>query len=167
MNRRRDAELHAIARLAQLSLLGVGMRRRSGFAVASAVALVTTSATASTDLDGASGARAYCALFTEGRYAATTRSCLGCHDGSVGVAIQMGGGVPGQVGHSHPVGVDYASAARRQPGRYRERRQLPLSLLLPEGAVTCVTCHDASSVQRNAVVIPLSRSELCFTCHVI
>lgn len=95
---------------------------------------------------------------------ATTRSstCMACHDGSAGptIAFQM---APGGDGMSHPVALDYASAAAAHPDdTYTPAALLPQNVLLVYGKVECTSCHDGALTTANHVVEPL---QLCYACH--
>ncbi len=99
----------------------------------------------------------------QGADRATTSSarCLGCHDGSVAAAIELDTR-PGGIGASHPVEVDYAQAAARQPRRYHPAATLPREVPLVNGKVTCTSCHDGASPDPKHVAIG---SRLCKSCH--
>jgi predicted CXXCH cytochrome family protein len=104
---------------------------------------------------------ALCELATADRSRTPSRSCLGCHDGSVAsgrlARAHEGSGV-------HPVDVDYAAAQVRRSG-LRPRGALPPALVLVDGKVACVTCHDPRSPEHGKPALPLRRSALCFACH--
>lgn len=114
-----------------------------------------------------------CALGRVNRAQTDTRTCLGCHDGTsaTGVVYQR----PGELGHtgqsamhsSHPVDVDYQLAWSRKPGLLNPSGALPENLMLPSGKVSCVTCHDGASREKNHVSVSMSRSRLCSSCHTI
>jgi len=113
----------------------------------------------------------WCALGRVNRAQADSRTCLGCHDGTsaAGVSYQR----PEELGRtgqsamhtSHPVDVDYQLAATRKPGMLHPAGALPESLMLPHGKVTCVTCHDGASREKNHMSVSMSRSRLCGSCH--
>jgi predicted CXXCH cytochrome family protein len=65
---------------------------------------------------------------------------------------------------SHPVGVDYMLARARRGGL------LPVGALNPaikliEGKVSCNSCHDPYSKERKQLVMSMSGSKLCLSCH--
>jgi len=111
-----------------------------------------------------------CALGRTARAQATTRTCMGCHDGTSasGVDYQRGDAPPSMLSamhRSHPVDVDYATAEMRKPHLFHPAASLPASLVLPGGKVTCVTCHDGASREPAHAAISQSRSRLCTSCH--
>jgi predicted CXXCH cytochrome family protein len=124
-------------------------------AVASSAALLL----ASTPASGAPGADV-CGLRTVERGAATTQSCLTCHDGTVaGVHGTLGAG-------EHPIDVSYDVAAAANL-RLRSRFDLSRRLVLPAGRLTCVTCHDGASSEPKHTALTMSQSALCTSCHAI
>lgn len=100
------------------------------------------------ELDGNQGSTSGCALDQPGSDRLTSESCSSCHVG--GRAVH---------GTGHPVDVDYASAAAAsassggmalRPMEEAVRR----GVLLPEGQVRCVTCHEARSPWKYHLAIP-------------
>ena len=104
----------------------------------------------------------------------TTLLCLSCHDGltapDVFASVHASSWGEAQLRNqsrltSHPVGIrypfgrrDYASDAEiTGMGR----------LVLPEGRIQCITCHDPHNTDRQAGMLQVSndRSRLCLTCH--
>jgi predicted CXXCH cytochrome family protein len=65
-------------------------------------------------------------------------------------------GLPGL----HPVEVSYPLSDRG----YTATQELPSSMLMTEGRVTCVTCHRLDS-ENHELVVSNRRSALCLTCH--
>jgi hypothetical protein len=84
-------------------------------------------------LPGASGA------------ALSTRECVACHSGHDGH-------------RSHPVDVDHESARYRThgsgPGLRPAAEVVKLGVFLPDGKVTCLTCHDGASPWKYRLAIP-------------
>jgi predicted CXXCH cytochrome family protein len=107
------------------------------------------------------GASGTCELSRMDRARTPSTACMQCHDGSAGPAVpyemKAGGG-----GMSHPVGVDYAAAAARAPGRYQPESALPRDVPLVGGRIECTTCHDGSLTTPKQVV---EQSRLCYACH--
>jgi hypothetical protein len=89
---------------------------------------------------------------------ATTPStrCLACHGGSSARPIDPG--------LSHPLGMDYASIALRQPDRFVAPAQLPREVPLVDGKIACTSCHDATSPHPKRVAIA---ARLCESCHIL
>jgi hypothetical protein len=87
--------------------------------------------------------------------------CTSCHDGTIGPGVEFRMG-PDDGGMSHPVEVDYGAAYAKQPDKYVPPSELPENVLLVDGKVTCVSCHDPASTERNHVSRPAS---LCDACH--
>ncbi len=94
--------------------------------------------------------------------------CLVCHDGTVGEDVHGGVTAPGvgSAGSSHPVGVPYLS----RPRGFSDNSLLPVAslderLVLPEGRVECVTCHDPFSTAEDLLVMSNHGSSLCLSCH--
>lgn len=93
--------------------------------------------------------------------------CMTCHldlDGDLGVSLPDSGLMRhGQTRGNHPVGVLYEPAMRY--GSYRSPALLPEEILLPEGKVSCVSCHRGYSEQHGKVVFGGRGSLLCYGCH--
>ncbi len=91
--------------------------------------------------------------------------CMECHEGN-GEAprVKIDNGVTRHTGGTnHPVGVDYDKAARS--GTFKDSTQLNDSIKLPQGKVSCVSCHFGYSKKHGALVMPRKDSILCFECH--
>jgi hypothetical protein len=80
-----------------------------------------------------------CALRTPGSDAMAAQGCLECHSGARGPRIRR----------THPVG-----AYRRGPGLRAPEEVVRRGVLLPGGAVECVTCHDRRSPWKDHVALP-------------
>jgi len=100
-----------------------------------------------------------------------SRRCLGCHDGvnakesrnTLGMSVVRS---LDDLKTSHPVGVDYPDRqTQRQTGQYRQATALPHQVRLPNGKVSCVSCHNLYSKERHLLTVPMERSALCVTCH--
>ena len=97
---------------------------------------------------------------------------MGCHDGVN--ATEAANATPwnpdvSQVGdprRNHPVGVRYAQSARLgSAGRFHPADLLPTKVRLPDGQVSCVSCHDLYASDRYHLTVPIEGSDLCFACH--
>ncbi len=111
---------------------------------------------------------------------ASSSECLSCHDGSIasdGGTMSLNGpklnsGVwehqdqsyDGR-GSSHPIGIDYNEAYRRNPQEITEIALLPRTILLPDGKVECVSCHNLYTREANLLSVTNFGSRLCLTCH--
>ena len=101
-----------------------------------------------------------------------TRQCLGCHDGvSAGESLNR---TPWERRHgfhedkrqNHPVGVRYPNRTPKNFSvPFRPASGLPARVRLPEGRVSCVSCHDLYAGDEHLLTVPNKGSELCFTCH--
>ena len=101
-----------------------------------------------------------------------TTQCLGCHDGVNAVESRnptpwnRGRGYAGDGQRNHPVGVEYPDRTPRGSSvPFRPVSLLPEQVVLPEGKVGCVSCHDLYSEKKHLLTVTIEGSELCFTCH--
>jgi predicted CXXCH cytochrome family protein len=110
---------------------------------------------------------------------ASSTECLSCHDGSIasdggtmsldgnkrssGVWEHQGRGYEGA--SSHPIGIDYNEAYRRNPREITEIALLPQTILLPDGKVECVSCHNLFTSNESLLSVTNFGSRLCLTCH--
>lgn len=78
--------------------------------------------------------------------------CLSCHDGTIGKNV-----APGIMG-AHKVNVYYI---KKKGYNSRPDRRI----LLPNGKVTCISCHDPYKNERTRLVMANERSSLCLSCH--
>ncbi len=90
-----------------------------------------------------------CKLLDAGSQTATTQDCLSCHGA---------GGAGTQLHRMHPVDVPVRARVASRPGVGSSMRSaddvVRRGLLLPGGAITCVTCHDGQSTMTYRLVIP-------------
>jgi len=99
--------------------------------------------------------------------------CLSCHsDGAGGflVEVDMSGNVRhnGSARVAHPIGVDYGVAMERgisRGSRFRPAAALNKKVLLPNGMVSCVSCHEGYSEKHGVLVMSNAGSKLCLECH--
>lgn len=103
--------------------------------------------------------------------------CLSCHDGVIASDVYSGGhaaSLAHQLGSSqfgartlssHPIGVKYPLA---EP-KYRAISLVKSDgrIVLPEGRVQCISCHDPHNTARNRGMLVKSNagSRLCLSCH--
>lgn len=64
---------------------------------------------------------------------------------------------------NHPIGANYQKAYKY--GGYRSEQSLAEIIKLPEGKVSCVSCHAGYSQQHGIVISSLDGSSLCYQCH--
>jgi predicted CXXCH cytochrome family protein len=103
-------------------------------------------------------------------YAETSRSCLGCHDGSVsldGFPRRNAGGVA-----NHPVDVAYKNSTAGTALVARERNMAPKAALdsrihLVNNQVSCTSCHSLYSAEPKLLVMKNDNSVLCTNCHIM
>ena len=90
--------------------------------------------------------------------------CLHCHETKGdprGVRVDLHGILRHASGSAnHPIGRSYQAAARF--GGYRPEATLSKKILLPDGKVSCVSCHQGYSKEHGKLV--LTRN-LCMECH--
>lgn len=93
--------------------------------------------------------------------------CLGCHGQhgeADGGAIDRNGILRHASGRmNHPIARDYTAASRF--GHLRPAALLPKKILLPDGRVSCVSCHQGYSKDHGKLVMANQRSALCLACH--
>jgi len=101
-----------------------------------------------------------------------SRRCMECHDGvtaresATANAWNRGPGSIGDKRRDHPVGVPYPSRfSRKGTGPFRPTKSLPPKVRLPDGQVSCISCHDLYASDRNKLSVPIESSALCLTCH--
>lgn len=97
-----------------------------------------------------------------------SRQCMECHgrsgDPRLATSIDRNG-VARHAGSrvNHPVGANYQKAVSF--GGYRPRRTVEKSLLLPDGMVSCVSCHHGYRKDHGKLVMTRAQSKLCYECH--
>lgn len=93
--------------------------------------------------------------------------CMECHDGkgdSNAPSIDRNMVVRHDSGAvNHPIAIGYEDAVRA--GGYRPAAQLSKRILLPNGRLSCVSCHDGYSKTHGDLVTVTAGSALCFECH--
>ena len=92
--------------------------------------------------------------------------CLECHitDGDAPrVKVDSRGVIRHSGGVNHPIGIRYEKLT--QSGMYKSSSQLHGNIKLPEGKVSCVSCHVAYNKKHGALVMSNERSALCLECH--
>jgi predicted CXXCH cytochrome family protein len=64
---------------------------------------------------------------------------------------------------NHPIARNYTNASRF--GGFRPQAMLSKHILLPNGQISCVSCHLGYSKDHGKLVISNQRSALCMECH--
>lgn len=64
---------------------------------------------------------------------------------------------------NHPIGRSYAAAERY--GGYRPAFLLPKKIPLPNGMVSCISCHEGYARNHGKVIASGNTTSLCFECH--
>jgi predicted CXXCH cytochrome family protein len=108
----------------------------------------------------------------EGSIDSLSKDCLGCHDGlrasdvTVDYRSRPASSSTGMHVSSkdHPIGMDYASYAALGNG-YKPASMLNSKMLLVNGKVGCLTCHNPLNPEKSHLVMSDYRSALCLTCH--
>ncbi len=109
-----------------------------------------------------------------GRIDNISRTCLSCHDGSLGLNADVAAGAwehgvalsKFDPQGSHPIGVNYKTARRKRGGLHPIGTLNPLIKLIG-GKVGCCSCHDpySHSQEPKMLVMSNSGSRLCLACH--
>jgi hypothetical protein len=107
-----------------------------------------------------------------GRIDSESRTCLSCHDDIFAVIPAYGSTTRrstrfGRNGSDHPIGIDYAQAVSRRPGRLSFVPMTDERIRLFEGKVGCGSCHSLYAKTKNALVEPFDRDILCKKCHLL
>ncbi|MEW6314494.1 MAG: cytochrome c3 family protein [Pseudomonadota bacterium] len=88
--------------------------------------------------------------------------CMDCHGTKGDVNID-----PNQVVRhgslNHPVGANYDTAFRS--GGYKAALLLPKKIMLPNGMVACVSCHEGYKKAHGQLVTAGTGNSLCYQCH--
>lgn len=88
--------------------------------------------------------------------------CMECHAARGDVAVTPGF-VVRHGSQNHPVGRRYADAERY--GGYRPEIMLSKKINLPNGMVSCVSCHETFTKNHGKVISTSNTTALCFECH--
>jgi len=93
--------------------------------------------------------------------------CMGCHNGesdAAGVRVDRSGVMRHSSGAAnHPIGIPYPAFVRN--GDLRPRSALSKKILLPDGKLSCVSCHQVYKKQHGQLVMSNNGSALCMQCH--
>ncbi len=101
-----------------------------------------------------------------------SKRCLTCHDGvnatetSSGAAAHSNFASFANERRNHPIGIPYPIGQRPGNGtKYRAASLLPREIRLPDGMVSCVSCHNLYAGEEHLLTVPIKDSALCLTCH--
>lgn len=116
-----------------------------------------------------------CSLVSWASFAQTTTSfrvdpvsmeCMSCHDRDVPTDVSPWSRT------NHPYGIDYEAYATLpwNIGRYADPDDLDPSIRLPDGRITCVTCHEQKLPEEQGDEhgrrnVTEHRGKLCLSCH--
>ncbi|MBI5921640.1 MAG: cytochrome c3 family protein [Betaproteobacteria bacterium] len=95
--------------------------------------------------------------------------CLGCHAGGHSAGGSVSVSRNGILRHSsgsapHPIGRSYRDASRKG-GFHPEQQLAQKKIMLSDGKISCVSCHEAYKKDHGKLVATLDRSALCLACH--
>jgi len=97
-----------------------------------------------------------------------SQHCIGCHVDSVRNTSNFTGEetdyvlAHGSTTMPHPIGLQYDASAKN---RYRGSHELSEKIKLPDGKLSCITCHQAYDENHGSLVMSNKGSALCFQCH--
>jgi predicted CXXCH cytochrome family protein len=98
---------------------------------------------------------------------ALSLQCMGCHNNQSdagGIRVGRNGIVRHNSGAAnHPIGVAYPANSRSR--EFRPKGMLPRAIWLPNGKLSCVSCHQPYKKEHGQLVMPNDRSSLCTQCH--
>ncbi len=100
-------------------------------------------------------------------------NCLSCHDGQNGAYGEISvrnnpASRKSERRHSaanHPIGMEYAGYAAFNNREFKSSFTLDRNMLLIDGKVGCLTCHNPLNPAKNHLVMSDRRSALCLSCH--
>lgn len=88
--------------------------------------------------------------------------CMECHSARGDVSVDPNF-VARHGAQNHPVGRNYAEAERN--GGYRPASRLSKKIQLPNGMISCVSCHETFTKNHGKVIKTGSTTSLCYECH--
>lgn len=95
---------------------------------------------------------------------AYSMKCMICHSDNATISSRKvasrGFMVPAIGASNHPIGADYGRFAMSR--NYNSQSTLPREMLLPDGKLSCLTCHKGFSQKHGEV---LRAENLCTQCH--
>jgi predicted CXXCH cytochrome family protein len=102
---------------------------------------------------------------TEGLFKVSPYSfqCATCHQDKMTDHSRQNGLTQVASGGNHPVGTEYSKAS--DFGGYRAAAFIDPDVLMPDGRLSCVSCHRPYAARHGAP--PRTRRGLCATCHAL
>lgn len=101
-----------------------------------------------------------------------SRNCLSCHDGLAALEINViyrnsptGFESRNPDAKVHPIGMDYERYVASNRSVFKPISMWSTKLILINGKVGCLTCHNPLNPERKHLVMSDVRSTLCLTCH--
>lgn len=96
-----------------------------------------------------------------------SQHCVSCHLDSVSSATGLAGDAGYVLAHGgstmpHPIGLQYDASKNE---KYREPYEISKKIVLPEGNLSCISCHQAYNESHGKLVMSNNGSALCFQCH--
>jgi len=88
--------------------------------------------------------------------------CMECHIGRGDVQVDSNM-IVRHGAQNHPVGRSYAAAELY--GGYKPASLLPKKIQLPNGMVSCVSCHEGYTKNHGKLITSGNTTTLCFECH--
>lgn len=97
--------------------------------------------------------------------------CINCHDGTLASSVTYNLKTTGDqkalstitLSASHPIGTDYLKYSCNKGFTYW--RNLPAEMVLMNGQIGCASCHNLLGSNDLYLVVDMSSSGLCFSCH--
>ena len=92
--------------------------------------------------------------------------CMACHESLAdNLNVRMSANL---MRHSservnHPIGMKYNTSMRY--GGYRAVNMLPAKVSLPDGKISCISCHQGYSDPHGDLVVDNVGEKLCYSCH--
>jgi predicted CXXCH cytochrome family protein len=97
---------------------------------------------------------------------ALSLQCMGCHNNQVdsnGIRVSNGIVLHNSGAANHPIGIAYPMASSKH--NFRSKSMLPVAIWLPNGKLSCVSCHQPYKKVHGQLVISNNASSLCMQCH--
>ncbi len=94
---------------------------------------------------------------TNSYYEVESEKCMICHDGSIGISIDVNRNISfsnvNQFSNSkdHPIGMKYDSVYFQKPDEYVNPVSLTKSIQLVDGKVSCISCHQTLTAQSSPI----------------